>query len=71
MFVMKLTHLKPIPPIESSCCFLSSYINSLLCIKKHSNADHARGKMVIMQNSWRRAPSLKQNHTHGDIGANH
>ncbi|KAI4970906.1 hypothetical protein ZWY2020_001820 [Hordeum vulgare] len=43
----ELTHGKKAPPIEASTRFLSSYIETLLCLKQYPNTDMAKGKMVI------------------------
>lgn len=52
----EITHHKPAPPTEASRRFLSSYIDSLLCIQQHPNADVSKGKMVVNYNYM-----LKQN----------
>ncbi|XP_044435621.1 uncharacterized protein [Triticum aestivum] len=43
----EVTHHKPAPTIESSRQFLSSYIESLICMKQNPNADFSKGKMVV------------------------
>ncbi|KAI4976829.1 hypothetical protein ZWY2020_050436 [Hordeum vulgare] len=43
----ELTHGKKAPPIEASTRFLSSYIDTLLCIKQHPSADIAKGNMAV------------------------
>uniref|UniRef100_A0A8I6XQQ1 RNase H type-1 domain-containing protein n=1 Tax=Hordeum vulgare subsp. vulgare TaxID=112509 RepID=A0A8I6XQQ1_HORVV len=43
----ELTHGKKAPPVEASTRFLSSYIETLLCLKQYPSADIAKGKMVI------------------------
>ncbi|KAI5011761.1 hypothetical protein ZWY2020_013898 [Hordeum vulgare] len=42
----ELTHDKKAPPTEASTRFLSSYIETLLCIKQFSRGDFAKGKMM-------------------------
>ncbi|KAM0841900.1 hypothetical protein ACQ4PT_058715 [Festuca glaucescens] len=43
----KIVHHKPAPPIEASCCFLCSYVDSMLCINQNPTADLVKGKMVV------------------------
>lgn len=43
----ELVHNKPAPPVEVSCRFLQSYLDSLIGIKLHANADPCKGKSVI------------------------
>jgi ribonuclease HI len=43
----EMTRAKPCPSIEGSRRFLVSYLNSLLLIKQHPDADMEKGKMVI------------------------
>lgn len=61
----EVTHHKPPPPIAASRRFLNSYIDSLLCIKQHSEADLDKGKMVVVPGQeWpKRAPKAP----YGDI----
>jgi hypothetical protein len=43
----EVVHHKPAPPIEVSRRFLSSYVDSLLCIKQYPYADPTKGKVVV------------------------
>lgn len=43
----EITHHKPAPPIEVSKRFLSSYIDTILCLQQHPKADMSKGKMVV------------------------
>lgn len=49
----EITHDKPAPMMEASTRFLSSYINTILCIQQHPKADTAKGKMVVSRNLQR------------------
>ncbi|XBI22073.1 hypothetical protein VPH35_063136 [Triticum aestivum] len=43
----EVTHHKPAPTSESSRRFLSSYTESLICIKQNPKVDFSKGKMVV------------------------
>ena len=43
----EIYHEKPAPPVEASQRFLSSYIDILLGLQQHPEADITKGKMVI------------------------
>ena len=43
----EITHQKSAPPVEASRRFLSSYVESLMCIRQHPKADILKGKMVL------------------------
>uniref|UniRef100_A0ACD5ZRC5 Uncharacterized protein n=1 Tax=Avena sativa TaxID=4498 RepID=A0ACD5ZRC5_AVESA len=43
----EVIHNKAPPPIEASRRFLSSYVESLMTIKRHHGADPAKGKTII------------------------
>lgn len=43
----EVVHNKPAPPVEVSCRFLQSYLDSLIGVKLNSNFDPAKGKQSI------------------------